>query len=82
MTVAALIRRGRAAAPHREVADEGVAWIEEPTRADDLADHARIAAAARTPIQLGQARAATLRSWSGAPCQFSARRPLRRAAIR
>ena len=33
---------------------EGVAWIEEPTRADDLDGHARIAAAARTPIQLGE----------------------------
>jgi mandelate racemase len=29
-------------------------WIEEPTRADDYAGHARIAAAARTPIQLGE----------------------------
>lgn len=33
---------------------EGLAWIEEPTRADDFAGHARIAAAARTPIQLGE----------------------------
>jgi mandelate racemase len=33
---------------------EGVAWIEEPTRADDFAGHARIAAAARVPIQLGE----------------------------
>jgi mandelate racemase len=29
-------------------------WIEEPTRADDYAGHARIAAAARTAIQLGE----------------------------
>jgi mandelate racemase len=29
-------------------------WIEEPTRADDFEGHARIAAAARTPIQLGE----------------------------
>ncbi len=29
-------------------------WIEEPTRADDFAGHARIAAAAITPIQLGE----------------------------
>jgi mandelate racemase len=33
---------------------EGLAWIEEPTRGDDFAGHARIAAAARTPIQLGE----------------------------
>jgi mandelate racemase len=33
---------------------EGLAWIEEPTRADDYAGHARIAAAAATPIQLGE----------------------------
>jgi mandelate racemase len=38
----------------RVLDDEGVAWIEEPTRADDLAGHARIAAAARTPVQLGE----------------------------
>ena len=29
-------------------------WIEEPTRADDYAGHARIRAAASTPIQLGE----------------------------
>ena len=29
-------------------------WIEEPTRADDYEGHARIAAAADTPIQLGE----------------------------
>jgi len=34
--------------------DEGLAWIEEPTRADDYAGHARIAQAVRTPIQLGE----------------------------
>jgi mandelate racemase len=39
---------------------EGLAWIEEPTRADDFAGHARIAAAARTPIQLGE-------NWWGTP---------------
>jgi mandelate racemase len=33
---------------------EGLYWIEEPTRADDYAGHARIAAAARTAIQLGE----------------------------
>jgi mandelate racemase len=32
----------------------GLHWIEEPTRADDDAGHARIAAAAETPIQLGE----------------------------
>jgi mandelate racemase len=34
--------------------DEGLAWIEEPTRAADHRGHAEIAAAARTPIQLGE----------------------------
>jgi mandelate racemase len=34
--------------------DEGLLWIEEPTLAEDSAGHARIAAAARTPIQLGE----------------------------
>lgn len=33
---------------------EGVAWIEEPTAYDDYAGMARIAAAVRTPIQLGE----------------------------
>ena len=33
---------------------EGVAWIEEPTNAGDVEGNARIAAAARTPIQLGE----------------------------
>jgi mandelate racemase len=32
----------------------GLAWIEEPTRADDLAGHARIARALRTDVQLGE----------------------------
>jgi mandelate racemase len=32
----------------------GLYWIEEPTRADDYAGHARIAAMAETPIQLGE----------------------------
>lgn len=34
--------------------EEGLAWIEEPTRADDFAGHARIAREARTPLQLGE----------------------------
>jgi mandelate racemase len=38
----------------RVLDDEGLTWIEEPTRADDFAGHARIARAARTPIQLGE----------------------------
>lgn len=33
---------------------EGLHWIEEPTRADDDAGHARIAAAAATAVQLGE----------------------------
>jgi mandelate racemase len=38
----------------RVLDDEGLYWIEEPARADDFAGHARIAAAARTAIQLGE----------------------------
>jgi mandelate racemase len=33
---------------------EGLAWIEEPVRADDLPACARLAAALRTPIQIGE----------------------------
>jgi mandelate racemase len=33
---------------------EGLHWIEEPVRSDDLAGTARVAAAARTPIQTGE----------------------------
>jgi mandelate racemase len=46
--VAEAIRRIRA------LDDEGLAWIEEPTRADDYEGHARIRAAVRTPIQMGE----------------------------
>jgi mandelate racemase len=38
----------------RVLDDEGLYWIEEPTLADDFAGHARIAAAAKTAIQLGE----------------------------
>jgi len=38
----------------RVLDDEGLYWIEEPTRADDYNGHARIAAAAKTAIQLGE----------------------------
>jgi mandelate racemase len=38
----------------RRLDDEGLAWIEEPTLAEDYAGHARIALAARTPIQCGE----------------------------
>jgi len=34
--------------------DEALAWVEEPTRADDHEGHARIARAARTPLQIGE----------------------------
>lgn len=34
--------------------EEGLAWIEEPTLADDFAGHARIAREIRTPVQLGE----------------------------
>jgi mandelate racemase len=49
LTVAEAIRRGRM------IDDEGgVAWIEEPVRADDYAGNARIAREAATPIQIGE----------------------------
>ncbi len=38
----------------RALDGEGLAWIEEPTRADDYVGHAAIAAAARTQVQLGE----------------------------
>src|SRR5919206_817315 len=34
--------------------EEGLYWIEEPTRADDFVGHARIADEARTPICIGE----------------------------
>src|SRR5271165_5795586 len=34
--------------------EEALGWVEEPTRADDFAGHARIAAECRTPIQIGE----------------------------
>ena len=38
----------------RRLDDAGLYWIEEPTRCDDYAGHARIRESARTPIQLGE----------------------------
>jgi len=38
----------------RALDDEQLAWIEEPVRFDDYAGCARVAAAARTPIQIGE----------------------------
>lgn len=48
LTPAEAIRRGRA------LDAEGLAWIEEPTRADDYAGHAAIAREIATPVQLGE----------------------------
>jgi mandelate racemase len=48
LNVPEAIRRGHA------LDDEGLAWIEEPTLADDLDGHARIAEAIVTPLQLGE----------------------------
>lgn len=49
LTVAEAIRRGRM------IDDEGgVAWIEEPVRADDFAGNARIAREVASPIQIGE----------------------------
>jgi len=38
----------------RALDERGVGWIEEPVLADDLAGAARVAAAAATPVQLGE----------------------------
>ena len=38
----------------RALDDEGLAWIEEPTLADDYAGHAQVAQAIRTPVQCGE----------------------------
>jgi mandelate racemase len=38
----------------RALASEGIAWLEEPIRHDDLAGNARIAAAGTIPLQLGE----------------------------
>lgn len=38
----------------RALDDEGLEWIEEPVLADDLDGCARIAAAVRTPVQIGE----------------------------
>ncbi|MCW3066369.1 MAG: mandelate racemase [Solirubrobacterales bacterium] len=53
---------------------EGLHWIEEPTRADDDAGHAKIAAAAQTAIQLGESwwgSAAMARSISAGACDHA-----------
>jgi len=49
LTVAEAIRRGRMID-----AEGGVAWIEEPVRADDFAGCARVARELATPIQIGE----------------------------
>jgi mandelate racemase len=48
LTVAEAIRRGEM------LDDEGLLWIEEPIRHDDYAGCACVAAAVRTPIQIGE----------------------------
>ncbi|MCZ6604805.1 MAG: mandelate racemase [Alphaproteobacteria bacterium] len=48
LDVAEAIRRGRA------LDDEGLMWIEEPIRYDDLAGNAEVAAAVATPISIGE----------------------------
>ncbi len=49
LSVAEAIARG-----HRLDDEGGLAWIEEPTRADDFRGNARIAEAVVTPIQIGE----------------------------
>ncbi|MSQ58583.1 MAG: mandelate racemase [Betaproteobacteria bacterium] len=48
LTVAQAIARGRA------LDDEGLYWIEEPTRHDDYEGYAKICAEVKTPIQTGE----------------------------
>jgi len=48
LTPAEAIRRGQA------LDDLGLAWIEEPVRADDHAGNAQVAAALKTPVQIGE----------------------------
>ena len=48
LTPTEAIRRGHA------LDDLGLAWIEEPVRADDHAGNARVAAALKTPVQIGE----------------------------
>lgn len=48
LTVAEAIKRGRA------LDDEGLYWIEEPTRHDDYEGYAKICHEVRTPIQTGE----------------------------
>jgi mandelate racemase len=49
LTIAEAVRRGRM------IDDEGgVAWIEEPVRADDFAGCAKVAREVATPIQIGE----------------------------
>jgi mandelate racemase len=48
LSVVEAMRRGRA------LDGEGVAWIEEPVRADDLRGAAAVAAALATPVQIGE----------------------------
>ena len=48
LDVAEAIRRGRA------LDNEGLYWIEEPTRADDFAGNAAIARALKTSVQIGE----------------------------
>ena len=48
LTVSEAVRRGHA------LDDEGVYWIEEPLPCDDFHGYARVTAALRTPVQLGE----------------------------
>lgn len=48
LSVAEAIRRGRM------LDDEGLYWIEEPVRADDLAGSAAVASELTTPVQIGE----------------------------
>jgi mandelate racemase len=59
LTVTEAIQRGRG------LDNEGLYWIEEPTRHDDYAGCARVAAALTTPVQIGE-------NFAGAPAMAAA----------
>jgi mandelate racemase len=67
LTVAEALARGRA------LADEGIYWIEEPIRHDDMAGGARLTSALTLPVQIGEnfdgAKAMTA-AFDAAACDF------------
>jgi mandelate racemase len=65
LSVAEALRRGRV------LDGEGVAWIEEPVRAEDFRGSAEIAAALATPVQIGENFAGPFEMESALRCKAS-----------